>query len=31
MDQLEEEGVIGPAQGGSARTVLWQEDASAAE
>ncbi len=28
MDQLEEEGVIGPAQGGSARTVLWQEGAT---
>ncbi len=31
MDQLEEEGVIGPAQGGSARKVLWQDDADSAE
>jgi len=31
MDQLEEEGVIGPAQGGSAREVLWQDDAADTE
>jgi DNA segregation ATPase FtsK/SpoIIIE-like protein len=30
MDQLEEEGVIGPANGAKPREVLWQEDSDPA-